>query len=126
MKGSIKLNKSIIINGKEVKELTYDTSEITAIDFVTAESKRKAAAGIKNTSIAPAAEFDFGLHIYLGFAAITAVNHEIDLSDLERIKGHDIVSVMAVGRNFILKSEGLLENSSAEQFETTPESSTQA
>lgn len=126
MNGNIKLINPIAINGKEVKELTYDTNEITAIDFVTAESKRKAAAGIKNTSIAPAAEFDFGLHLYLGFAAITAANHEIDLSDLERVKGRDIVEVMGVGRNFILRSEESQASNSAEQSETMLESSTPA
>jgi len=124
VKGSIKLINHITVNGKEVGEVSYDTNEITAVDFVTAESKRKSAAGIKNTSIAPAAEFDFGLHLYLGFAAVTAVNPDIDLSDLERIKGRDIVEVMGVGRNFILRSEESQASGSVELSETTPESST--
>ena len=29
---------------------------------------------MKNLSVSAAAEFDFGLHLYLGYAAIVAVN----------------------------------------------------
>ena len=82
---------------------------------------------MKNTSISPAAEFDFGLHLYLGFAAIIAANPSYDFSDVERIKGHDVVEVMAIGRNFILASEkGQPESDSGEPTETTPESTTPA
>ena len=126
-KGKLALKNPIKIDGKEVKEVTYDSNEIDGILFATAESKRKTAAGMKNTSITPAAEFDFGLHLYLGFAAIVAVNPSYDFSDVERIKGRDVVEVMAIGRNFILTSEqGQQENDSGEPTETTPESTTQA
>jgi hypothetical protein len=82
---------------------------------------------MKNMSISAAAEFDFGLHLYLGYAAIIAVNPSYDFSDLERIKGHDTVEVMAIGRNFMLKSdEDAQENDSDEPTETTPESTTPA
>ena len=124
---TLKLKNPIMIDGKEVAEVTYDANEIDGILFATAESKRKAAAGLKNTSITPAAEFDFGLHLYLGFAAIVAVNPEYDFSDVERIKGHDVVDVMGIGRNFMLASGAEpQENDSDEHTETTPESTTQA
>ena len=124
---TLKLKNPIIINGKEVAEVTYDTNEIDGILFATAESKRKAAAGMKNTSITPAAEFDFGLHLYLGFAAIVAVNPEYDFSDVERIKGRDVVEVMGIGRNFMLASDQEpQEKDSDEPTETTPESTTPA
>lgn len=117
----------IMIDGKEVKEVTYNSNEIDGILFATAEAKKKAAAGMKNTTITPAAEFDVGLHLYLGFAAIVAVNPSYDFSDVERIKGRDVVEVMAIGRNFILTSEqGQQENDSGEPTETTPESTTPA
>lgn len=127
MKEILKLKNPILINGEQVAEVSYDTNEINGIMFATAESKRKAAAGMKNTSITPAAEFDFGLHLYLGFAAIVAVNPSYDYSDLERIKGHDVVEVMAIGRNFMLAS-GMEqpESDSGEPTETTPESTTRA
>lgn len=127
MKNTLKLKNPIMINGEKITEVTHDANEIDGILFATAESKRKAAAGMKNTSITPAAEFDFGLHLYLGFAAIVAVNPDYDFSDVERIKGHDVVEVMAIGRNFMLASEPEpQENDSDEPIETTPESTTPA
>ena len=124
---TLKLKNPIMITGEKIAEVTYDSNEIDGILFATAESKRKAAAGMKNTTITPAAEFDFGLHLYLGFAAIVAVNPAYDFSDVERIKGHDVVEVMAIGRNFMLASDQeQQENDSDEPIETTPESTTQA
>lgn len=126
-KGTLPLKNPVMIDGKEVKEVTYDSNEIDGILFATAEAKKKVAAGMKNTTIAPAAEFDVGLHLYLGFAAIIAVNPSYDFSDVERIKGRDVVEVMAIGRNFILTSEQeQQENDSGEPTETTPESTTPA
>ena len=125
--GTLLLKNPIKIDGKEVTEVTYDSNEIDGILFATAEAKKKAAAGMKNTTIAPAAEFDFGLHLYLGYAAIIAANPSYDFSDVERIKGRDNVKVMAIGRNFMLASDQeQTANDSDEHTETTPESTTQA
>lgn len=127
MKEILKLKNPIMINGEQVAEVSYDSNEIDGILFATAESKRKTAAGMKNTTITPAAEFDFGLHLYLGFAAIVAVNPTYDFSDVERIKGHDVVEVMAIGRNFMLASgQDATESDSDEPTGTTPESTTRA
>lgn len=124
---TLKLKNPIKIDGKEVAEVTYDANEIDGLLFAEAEAKRKAAAGFKNASITPAAEFDFGLHLYLGYAAIVAVNRNYDFSDLERIKGNDTVKVMAIGRNFMLASEAEQpENDSDEPTETMQESTTRA
>lgn len=125
--GTLVLKNPIKIDGKEVTEVTYNSNEIDGILFATAEAKKKSSAGLKNTSIAPAAEFDFGLHLYLGFAAIIAVNPSYDFSDVERIKGKDVVKIMAIGRNFMLGSEKeQQESDSDEPIETTPESTTPA
>lgn len=124
---TLKLKNPVMITGQSVTEVTHDSNEIDGILFATAESKRKAAAGMKNTTITPAAEFDFGLHLYLGFAAIVAVNPSYDFSDVERIKGHDIVEVMAIGRNFMLASgKESPQSDSGEPTETMPESTTPA
>lgn len=120
------LKNTIMVNGQEVNELTYDENEINGMLFATAESKKKTVAGA-NMSISPAAEFDFGLHLYLGYAAIIAVNPAIDWSDLERVKGHDIMDIMKIGRSFMLGSdEGSQGNASAEPIGTTAESTTPA
>ena len=124
---TLKLKKPIKIDGKDVNELTYDINEIDALLFAEADAKRKAAAGLKNVSISPAIEFDPGAHLYLGFAAIIAVNRNIDFSDLERMKGADTMAVTKIGRNFTLSSEeASQENDSDERSETTPESTTPA
>lgn len=124
---TLKLKNPIMIDGKEITEVTYDANEINGVLFATAEAKRKAAAGMQNTSITPAAEFDFGLHLYLGYAAIIAVNPSYDFSDVERIKGHDNVKVMGIGRNFMLASgEEQQPKDSDAPIETTQESTTQA
>ena len=126
-KNTLTLKNPIMINGEKIKELTYDINEIDSVLFATAETKKKAAAGMKNMMIAPAAEFDFGLHLYLGYAAIIAVNPSYDFSDLERIKGADVVEVMKLGRNFMLASDqASQESDSDEPTETTPESTTPA
>jgi hypothetical protein len=126
MKNSISLINPISVNGTEITELTFDPNEITAEGFVTAEAKRKASAGAKGVNLAPAVEFDFGLHLYLGMAAVIAINPHIDFSDLERIKGKDIMQLMGVGRNFTLQLEGKSPESESEKLsETMQESTTQ-
>ena len=131
MADTLKLKNPIKIGTEkglvEVSELTYDANEIDGVLFATAEAKHRAAAGMKNITITPAAEFDFGLHLYLGFAAIVAVNPAYDFSDVERIKGADVKKVMDIGRNFMLASETeRQENVSGEPTETTHASTTQA
>ena len=126
MKGTIKLKNPITVNGKQVAELSYNTAEITGAMFCEADSRRRFAAGSKNISIAPAAEFDYGLHLYLGYAACIAAAPEIDFADLERIHGVDLVEIMAVGRNFIMQSEDSQQSNSDEPSEATAVPTTQA
>ena len=123
MKGTLKLEKPILINNQEVRELTYDADEITAGLFAEADTRRKIAAGVKNVTIVPAAEFDFSLHPYLGFAAVIAVNPGYDFADLERVRGMDVIRLMEIGRNFILKSEDSAQSSSGEPCGITAEPS---
>lgn len=126
MKGTIKLEHPILVNGNQVEELTYDTDEITAGLFSAADTRRRISAGVKNVTIVPTAEFDFPLHPYLGYAAIIAVNPQYDFADLERVKGSDMLKIMEIGRNFILQSEGSEQKTSDEHSETTAEPTTQA
>ena len=125
MKGTLTLKNPILINNKTISEMTYDSNEITGALFSEAEAMRKRAAGMKNVSINPAIEFDFALHLYLGYAAIIAVNPEYDFSDLERARGRDLMAIMDIGRNFTLQSEDSSpESGSDEPSGTTPEPST--
>ena len=125
MKGTLTLKNPILINNRKISEVTYDTEEITGTLFSEAEARRKRSAGMRNVSINPAIEFDFALHLYLGYAAVIAVNPEYDFSDLERIHGRDLMAVMDIGRNFIIQSEDSSPaSSSGEPSGTTPKPST--
>ncbi len=117
----IELRQPIMINGKEVKELTYDTAQITVRQFCEAETYSFTAGG--NKPKITTHEFDHGLHIYLGMYAVIAVNPEIDITDLERIKGFDLIKLANIGRNFTLTGAGgsLEQSTSGDTSEIMPE-----
>lgn len=115
----IHLKNTILINNQEVKEVNYDPNEITAQLYTEADAKKKIAAGMSNVSISPAVEFDFGLHLYMGFAAAIAVNPQYTFEDLARVKGSDIMQFTKVGRNFLLESDTSQEESSEKPSEIT-------
>lgn len=128
MKGILKLRNPITaaLDGKvtEVKELPYDTEEITGVLMAEAAGAYQRAMGGKKAIML--AETEVGLHQYYGCAAIIAVNPGLDFSELEKVKGYDAVEVMKIGRNFILTREGQTESNSDEQPEPTASGSTQA
>lgn len=125
MHGTIELINPIKIDGKNIKKLNYDTNEITPELFAEAEGKKLKASRV-NGNISGAMELDYPLHLYLGLAAIVAVNSDFTFEDVSRIKGRDVVEVMKIGRNFIVKSEESQDDDSDEQSETSPESITPA
>lgn len=121
------LQTPILINGIEVTELTYDAREITSLQY----SEACAASGDMSKTKAFAFKMrqnDYALHMYLGFMAIIAVNPQIDIKDLERIKGLDILQIADIGFSFITGSleAPLQEISLGEQYENTVDTSTQA
>ncbi len=103
----IKLRNKLLVNGKTVEKLNYDTEEITVEHFAKAEGLK--AQSLQKQSgtmmVSPVAETDYSMHLYLGFMAIIACDDSIDINDLKRIKGHDLKKVMEIGRNFMLNSE---------------------
>ena len=126
MQSIIKLKNPILIDGKSVSEITYDTNEITSQLYAEADTKRRVAAGVKNVTIVPAAEFDFALYPYVGFAAAIAVNPGYTFEDMARVKGADLMAFASVGRDFLLGSEESPQSGSDNVSETTPEPSTPA
>lgn len=130
MKETITLRNPLLVNGVERKELTYDFNEIDCDGFTMAfnyASSKSLVAAQKGKPSAIVMEQDANFHMYLGMAAIIAVNSDIDMSDLERIKGFDTVAISALGRNFIIgrSEEPSSQSSLEEQSEATPESTTQ-
>jgi hypothetical protein len=126
-KNTLTLDNPIIINGKEVKELTYDAQEITAEQFSIACIK-SASLDKSRAMTLKAKENDYSLHLYLGMMAVIAVNPDIDVSDLERIKGFDVLDLTNIGTFFIVRKSAApsVEGNSGEQSENTPATSTQA
>lgn len=130
MKNKIELRQPLLINGKEIRELTYDFNEIDCNAFALAASYSSSKSLVATQQGKPNAivmEQDTNFHMYLGMMAIVAVNPDIDIADLERIKGFDIVTLAGLGRNFIIGrlEEPSDQNSLEEQSEATPEPSTQ-
>ena len=120
MQNTLKLDNPILINGKEVSELTYDANEITALHFAEADARRMLATSARVTSqkigVSTSAELDYTFHMYLGIMAVVAINPEIDAADLERAKGDDARQLMGIGRNFMLgKSAAHSEGSSSDE-----------
>ena len=126
MKESIYLSKPIEINGNQYSELSYDWDEITPGMFNRASALASSAAKTGDTNM-NIMELDSSLHMYLGMMAIIAINPEIDVQDLQRVKGLDVVKIVRIGRTFISRSaaENSKESNSEEQSDGTPESSTQ-
>lgn len=130
MTNTLILDNPILINGKEVKELTYDANEITALHFAEADAHRQLSTssriGKGKVGVNASAELDYTFHLYLGIMAVIAVNPEYDVSDLERCKGDDVRQLMGIGRFFITGRSAAQsqENSSDDSSETTAEPST--
>ena len=126
-KNTLVLDNPITINGKEVKELTYDPQEITAEHFSIACAKSAALEKTKTLTL-KVKENDYALHLYLGMMSIIAINPDIDVSDLERIKGFDVLSLTNIGHFFTLRKQAVPseESSSDEQSEDTASTSTAA
>ena len=119
------LQNPITINGKKVKTLTYDTDAITVGMFADAEARKLRATSNKGGGSAGACELDYSLHAYLAMMAIVAVNSDIDVSDLERISGPDVMELMRIGRNFTTaRSAAQSEESGSESSSETLEPST--
>ncbi|MDE5697626.1 MAG: early nodulin 20 (N-20) [Lachnospiraceae bacterium] len=131
MRQKLELRQPVVINGKNYKELEYDFDELTCEDYTMAatyaDSKafRASQNGKPNAAIM---EQNISFHMYIGMAAVVAANRElIDIADMERIKGYDLIKITQIGRNFIAgrSAEPSAQNSLERQSEVTPESTTQ-
>lgn len=119
------MNRPILIDGLEVRELKYDTDLITTDLFSEAEGiKNKATRQATKGTFAGAMELDYSFHLYLGAAAVVAANPTWTFEDVLRVKGHDIRKVIGIGRSFMTESDESAEDSSEEPSEIMSESST--
>lgn len=120
----IKLISPLKVNGKELSELMCDMDAVDAEGFIRAEALSNAKRNNEG-SVASMAEVDYGFHLYLAFEGVKAAMPEVDTTDLERVKGRDLVQFMQVGRFFTLVADGGSEGSSSDApSESSQESST--
>lgn len=100
--GTFKLIKPLLVNGVERTELNYDFEEIDYITFKQAGSLASSVPGVTMDGNVKQMENDYNYHLYMGFAAIVAVNKDITIRDLERLKGIDLNIIQESGRNFTM------------------------
>ena len=112
----IKLNKPILINGKQVDTLEWSGDDLTVELFCQADTLAGSTA--KSPQVV---EFDSKKHIYLGEAMIISVNPEIDFRDFEQLRGMDIFKVMNLGRFLAMHSEASEESEPESSSDFTPE-----
>lgn len=132
MEKTLTLSKGIMINGVLRKEFRYDISQITGEQFIEADVRSHAKAAQLAKPSLTVAETDTSLQLYLGMMAVTAVEHEVDITDMERIQGTDVMQLYRIGRNFTkgsaeeeedMENPDSEENSSEELTEDTQEPS---
>ena len=58
-RGTITLNKPVLINGVQVTEMSYDTDEISGELYAQAEAHKMKASGSKGGNLAGAVELDY-------------------------------------------------------------------
>ena len=119
----LKLAKPLLVNGKSIKELSY-TLDLDVDDILTANENRAKAHNNMDTAM-KVVEFDTELHLYVGMQSIIKLNPEIDVRDLKRLTGIDVMPLFRIGRTFFTRtnSEENLE-ASKEQSATIQEDTT--
>lgn len=95
----LKLSKPIMINGKEVKELTYDFDNMTAKDKINVGKKIK-----KDGVPISVEEIDSDYHLYLFAAAVTKADPSISYADVLRMNAKDGCKGAALARDFFYMS----------------------
>lgn len=122
MKGTIELKKAIMIDGNEVKSLTYDTSKITVDSYLKALSHAtQKSGGITGVNI----KLDAGAHLVLGMYAVLAENPQYDITDIERVSGSDIIQLVDIGMAFTIGREEQMAEPSDKQSDPTQKPTTQ-
>jgi hypothetical protein len=119
MKHEITLQKPILVNGQNVSDIEYDFDKINGDAFL--EASDRSLSKMKEGGRAGAYELDYGLHLYLAYEAVVRASDGIDINDLERITGFDVVRLQQLGRNFITgKLEDLIQEEDSPESDSEP------
>ena len=124
---TIKLNKPLLVNGVKMTAVKCDMDAVTFDGFCRAEARANAKRQAEGGGAAALAEQDYAFHVYLAFEGCVAADASVDVADLERLTGRDLIKFMQVGRFFALGADGeSAEGGSGEPSESTPTSTTSA
>lgn len=113
--GTIELARPVMVDGAPRREFPYDVTLVTPAQFLAAE-----AAVTKGGKVFGVCEFDYAFHMHLGFQAVLAAEPALDIKDLERVTGPDLMKFMAVGRFFMNAPDESVEPTSGAESEATP------
>lgn len=97
----IHLTKPLKVNGADVSVLQCDFEKMTTQDFMAASAENSALVAVAG-GVSLGAEFDAGLHVALACRAIARTMPGVDLLDVKRVTGSDILQLQRAGRTFCL------------------------
>ena len=115
----ITLSRPLLVNGENLKELTYDIEELSINHIAKAEGLKAKIGGKDIVGSITIAQADYALHICIGMQAVMAVNPDISEEDLQRLKGYDITKLANVGARFFIAPAEQEQVTSSEQPEDT-------
>ena len=105
------LTKPILINGAEVKEISYDFDEFTAKDKINAGKRYKKDGGMISVQ-----ELDSDYHLYIFAEAAAKVDNSIDISDIFRMNAKDGAKAESLVRDFFfINVEDMSQLSTSEE-----------
>lgn len=120
---TIALAHPITVNGKERSTIDLDFEALTVDAFTRADSRSHGGEG----NVLTLMEANGTLHLNLAFEAAIAADQTLDVTDLERLKGADVMKFAAAGRFFTLQSATDSTGEASEApSESTDESTTTA
>lgn len=95
----VTLSKGILVNGQEMKELTLDFDSVTTEDFCSAAGEASVKAA-EAGGVSVGSEFDAGFHLAIALRAACRGTKGLDLLDVKRITGKDVLKLARAGRVF--------------------------
>lgn len=98
MAEKIKLKHPIQIDGKAVKELSYNFDELTANDLMRAYDRAHASEEI---TVVAVVEMDVKYQLSCTVSAVLKANPDYDPADIYRARGVDVMALTRLGRNFL-------------------------
>lgn len=116
MKTTLKLKNAIKVDGKEVKELQFD-SDLFTLEELNRANKLLSKLQKDGMFIQ---ETDPDYHLIVAKLVIEKTSkNKISYEDMARVKGSDLFALARVGRDFLLESVEAVQENTDEELEPT-------